>query len=80
MALFLQQFRSKFFHMAKNNKHEESNLDRRKDQSSIGNQQKTSQTGAQNNRGENTDQEEDRYTEDLRQSGDRLSSNRRKNS
>ena len=46
--------------------------------SSIGNQQKTTQTGAQNAGGENTDQEEDQYTEDLRQSGDRESSNRKK--
>lgn len=66
--------------MAKNNKHEESNLDSRKDKSSIGNQQQTTQTGAQNNRGENVDQEEDQYSEDLRNSGDRLSSNRRTSS
>ncbi len=80
MALFLQQFRSKFNGMAKNNKHEESNLDSRKDNSSIGNQQQTTQTGAQNNRGDNVDQEEDQYTEDLRKSGDRLSSNRKTSS
>ncbi|MDQ3277535.1 MAG: hypothetical protein M3Q06_04370 [Bacteroidota bacterium] len=66
--------------MAKNNKHEESNLDSRKDNSSIGNQQQTTQTGAQNNRGDNVDQEEDQYTEDLRKSGDRLSSNRKTSS
>ena len=46
--------------------------------SSIGNQQKTTQTGAQNAGGENIDPEEDQYTEDLRQSGDRESSNRKK--
>ena len=42
------------------------------------NQQKTTQTGAQNAGGENIDQEEDQYTEDLRQSGDRESSNTKK--
>lgn len=47
---------------------------------SIGNQQQTSQTGAQNAGGENIDQEEDNYTEDLRRSGDRNSSNRKTSS
>ncbi|MBB1284500.1 hypothetical protein HRH25_08960 [Flavisolibacter sp. BT320] len=68
--------------MAKNNdnRNQESNLDSRKDNSSVGNQQQTTQTGAQNNRGENIEQEEDQYSEDLRKSGDRLSSNHRNNS
>jgi hypothetical protein len=46
----------------------------------IGNQQKTAQTGAQNGGGENIDREDDQYTEDLRQSGDRNSSNRKSGS
>ena len=46
----------------------------------IGNQQKTAQTGAQNAGGENIDQEEDQYTDDLRKSGDRNSSNRKTSS
>lgn len=46
---------------------------------SIGNQQYTTQTGAQNSGGENIDQEEDNYTEDLQRSGDRNSSNRKEN-
>lgn len=48
--------------------------------SNIGNQQATTQTGAQNAGGENIDQEEDEFTEDLRQSGDRNSSNRKEGS
>ena len=44
---------------------------------SVGNQQQTSQTGAQNGGGDNIDREDDQYTEDLRQSGDRNSSNRK---
>jgi hypothetical protein len=48
--------------------------------SSIGNQQGTTQTGAQNAGGENIDQEEDQYSEDLRNSGDRNSSNRKEGS
>ncbi len=47
---------------------------------SIGNQQYTTQTGAQNNRGDNVDQEEDQYSDDLRNSGDRNSSNRKSGS
>jgi hypothetical protein len=47
---------------------------------SIGNQQQTSQTGAQNAGGENIDEQEDQYTEDLRRSGDRNSSNRKTSS
>lgn len=68
--------------MAKNNdnRNQETNLDSRKDNSSVGNQQQTTQTGAQNNRGENIDREEDQYTDDLRQSGDRNSSNRKQSS
>ena len=44
---------------------------------SIGNQQQTTQTGAQNAGVEHTDQQEDNYTEDLRRSGGRTSSNRK---
>lgn len=40
---------------------------------SVGNQQGTTQTGAQNNGGENIDQQEDQYTDDLRRSGQRKS-------
>lgn len=41
---------------------------------SIGNQQGTSQTGGQNGGGENREQQqEDEFTEDLRQSGNRKS-------
>lgn len=39
--------------------------------SSIGNQQGTSQTGAQNSGGRRRDVEDDNFTDDLRQSGDR---------
>lgn len=49
----------------------------RKDNTSIGNMQGTTQTGAQNNGGENITQFDDQYTEDLRESGDRSSSNRK---
>lgn len=68
--------------MAKNNdnRNRETNLDSRKDNSSVGNQQQTTQTGAQNAGGENIDREEDQYTDDLRQSGDRNSSNRKQSS
>ena len=45
---------------------------------SIGNQQRTTQTGAQNSGGKNTDAASDRYTDDLRNSGDRNSSNRKR--
>ena len=47
---------------------------------SIGNQQQTTQTGAQNAGGENIDEGEDQYTDDLRRSGDRNSSNRNQGS
>jgi hypothetical protein len=55
----------------------EDNRTSRQDNSSIGNQQGTAQTGAQNAGGENIDQEEDQYTEDLKRSGQRHSSNRK---
>lgn len=55
----------------------EDNRTSRQDTSSIGNQQGTAQTGAQNAGGENIDQEEDQYTEDLQRSGQRNSSNRK---
>ena len=57
----------------------ESELSSRRD-TQIGNQQGTAQTGAQNAGGENIDQEEDQYSDDLRQSGDRNSSNRKQGS
>lgn len=41
--------------------------------SSIGNQQGTTQTGGQSNGGENRDREEDNFTDDLRRSGNRKS-------
>lgn len=44
---------------------------------SIGNRQGTTQTGTQNGGGENIDQQEDQFTDDLRQAGDRNSSNRK---
>lgn len=44
---------------------------------SVGNQQGTTQTGAQNNGGQNITDHNDQYTEDLRQSGDRSASNRK---
>lgn len=50
----------------------------KKTHQTIGNQQHTTQTGAQNNGGEHIDQQADRYTKDLKQSGDRSSSNRKK--
>ena len=69
--------------MAENNNRnsEQQGNDQQMDnQSSVGNQQKTAQTGAQNGGGENIDREEDQYTEDLQQSGDRNSSNRKTSS
>ena len=64
--------------MAENNhKQEEQYKQQQKDNMSIGNQQGTTQTGAQNNRGNNVDRENDAYTKDLRQSGDRNASNRK---
>lgn len=41
--------------------------------SSIGNQQGTTQTGGQSSGGENRDREEDNFTDDLRRSGNRKS-------
>lgn len=63
--------------MAENNNRNqgEQNTGQNRPEQNIGNQQKTAQTGAQNAGGENIDQEEDQYTDDLRQSGDRNSSN-----
>ena len=59
---------------------EGSELKAQQDKSSIGNAQGTTQTGAQNAGGENIDEQEDQYTEDLRRSGDRNSSNRKEES
>jgi hypothetical protein len=67
--------------MAENNRNQgDQNNNPNNTAESIGNQQKTAQTGAQNGGGENIDQEEDQYTEDLKQSGDRNSSNRKSGS
>jgi hypothetical protein len=69
--------------MAENNSRNQGGQDatqNSKAEQSIGNQQGTAQTGAQNAGGENIDEGEDRYTEDLRQSGDRNSSNRKTSS
>lgn len=63
--------------MADNNRNLGGPQEEQNSSNSIGNQQKTSQTGAQNAGGENIDQEEDQYTEDLKNSGDRNSSNRK---
>jgi hypothetical protein len=64
--------------MAENNR-QQGNTDssRGRQDNSMGNQQQTAQTGSQNGGGENIDQQEDQFTEDLRQSGDRNSSNRK---
>ena len=59
------------------NRNEQDRKQGNQDQTSIGNQQKTSQTGAQNAGGENIDRDEDQYTKDIRKSGDRNSSNRK---
>ena len=48
-----------------------------KSERSVGNRQGTTQTGAQNSGGKNS-KEDDRYTDDLRSSGDRTGSNRNK--
>lgn len=71
--------------MAENNNRNQtsgqgSEQDARHDNSSIGNQQGTTQTGAQNNGGQNITDHNDQYTEDLRESGDRNSSNRKEES
>lgn len=63
--------------MAQNRNSDNKNSNSNRQQDSIGNQQRTTQTGAQNAGGENIEQEEDRYTEDLQRSGDRNSSNRK---
>mgnify|MGYP003578291186 FL=1 len=60
---------------SRNKDRQDSNSNRQ--ESSIGNKQRTTQTGAQNAGGENIEQEEDRFTEDLQRSGERTSSNRK---
>jgi hypothetical protein len=68
--------------MADNNR-KQSEQDNKEDnsrQSSVGNQQQTTQTGAQNAGGQNIDEQEDQYTDDLQRSGDRSSSNRKTSS
>jgi hypothetical protein len=59
------------------NRNEQDRRQKTQDQDSTGNQQKTSQTGAQNAGGKNIDQDEDQYNNDIRKSGDRNSSNRK---
>lgn len=66
--------------MADNNRNLGGPQEEQNNSNSVGNQQKTSQTGAQNAGGENIDQEEDQYTEDLQNSGDRNSSNQKTSS
>jgi len=59
--------------MARDNDRKQSGQDREqnsKGNRSVGNRQGTTQTGAQNSGGKNS-KEDDRYTEDLRQSGNR---------
>jgi len=62
--------------MANNRNENQQGGNRSQQTDSIGNQQRTTQTGAQNAGGQDIDQQEDRYTEDLQQSGRRSSSNR----
>ena len=49
-------------------------------ESSIGNKQGTAQTGGQNAGGRNRDRDDDNFTDDLRKSGDRNSSNKKSES
>ena len=80
VAPFLQRYVPKTNSMAEDNnnrgrsRENENELASRRD-SNLGNQQGTTQTGAQNAGGENIDQGEDQYTEDIRRSGQRNSSN-----
>jgi hypothetical protein len=68
--------------MAENKNNNQDNQNNRQpgEERSIGNQQGTAQTGAQNGGGENIEPKEDQFTDDLRQSGDRNSSNRKQGS
>jgi hypothetical protein len=50
-----------------------SNEQRKDEDRSIGNQQETTQTGGQNQGGDNRSDTDDRYDEDLQRSGDRKS-------
>ena len=75
MAFFLS-FIIKLIFMAKGQQNRDGNSsNNRNNEDSIGNQQRTTQTGAQNNRGQDVDADEDQFTEDLKQSGNRNSSN-----
>lgn len=58
----------------KNTNQGQQNSNQQNQKTSIGNQQATTQTGAQNNGGETIHQHNDQYTKDLRESGDRSSS------
>ena len=49
-------------------------------ESSIGNKQGTAQTSGQNAGGRNRNREDDQFTDDLRKSGDRNSSNTKRGS
>jgi hypothetical protein len=49
-------------------------------ESNIGNKQGTAQTGGQNAGGRNRDHDDDNYTDDLRKSGNRHSSNTKRES
>lgn len=63
--------------MAENNNRTQAEKDNNQKEQSIGNQQGTTQTGAQNNGGKNITEHNDQYTEDLRQSGDRQADGQR---
>lgn len=56
-----------------NNSNMGSNEQRKDEDRSIGNQQETTQTGGQNQGGDNRSDTDDRYDEDLQRSGDRKS-------
>jgi hypothetical protein len=66
--------------MAENNRPNQTQDNQQNESHSVGNQQQTAQTGGQNNRGENVSSPDDEFAEDLRQSGDRNSSNRKEES
>lgn len=62
--------------MARDKDRNQSGQDSKRERS-VGNRQNTTQTGSQNSGGTNN-KEDDRYTDDLRSSGDRTSSDRNK--
>lgn len=66
--------------MAKNNNRNESSAQSNERSRSIGNEQGTTQTGAQNDGGINLTGNDDEYTKDRKESSDRSSSNRKSES